>query len=191
MNEETNAGTTVGTAPTPEVQAGNSNGGLAQTNATAGVQPTGQPNERMYTKAQVTDLMKRRVERSHQSFFKRYGVKDLNGLDELFTKTKSYDDMRNSYGELELRNKEYEQKIAFLENNIEPSRYNDIKAYFKGNDIAFSTDALIEAIKTHPEWVRQSNPTPQTTIQSMGVEQTKPAGVDEREIASKIFGVKL
>ena len=43
---------------------------------------------KVFTKEQVSTLMKRRVERSHQAFFDRYGVKNLQELDELFALAK-------------------------------------------------------------------------------------------------------
>lgn len=39
--------------------------------------------EVLYTKDQVREIMKRRVERTHNAFFSRYGVKDLNELDQI------------------------------------------------------------------------------------------------------------
>ena len=186
MNEETNAGTTVGTAPTQQTQVQSQVGGQVNSPSTM---PSTTPTERMYSKAQVTDLMKRRVERSHQSFFKRYGVKDLQGLDDLFTKTRSYDEMERGYGALKMENDDLQREIAFLKNNIDPNRYNDIKAYFKGSELAFSNDALIEAIKTHPEWLKKAD-IPTTTISSLGVSQNQSSGPDEKEIAAKLFGVQ-
>lgn len=44
--------------------------------------------EKVFTKDQVSNLMKRRVERSHQAFFDRYGVKNLQELDDLFALAK-------------------------------------------------------------------------------------------------------
>ena len=55
-------------------------------------EPQEQTSERTYTKAEVQNLMRRRVERSHNAFFKRYGVNDLNGLDELMSKSKTFGD---------------------------------------------------------------------------------------------------
>ena len=43
---------------------------------------------KVFTKEQVSTLMKRSVERSHQAFFDRYGVKNLQELDELFALAK-------------------------------------------------------------------------------------------------------
>ena len=42
---------------------------------------TGANQPEMFTKERVNELMRRRVERSHQSFFNRYGVKDLKELE--------------------------------------------------------------------------------------------------------------
>ena len=43
-----------------------------------------------FTREEVSQLMKRRVERSHKAFFDRYGVKNLQELDNLFEIAKSY-----------------------------------------------------------------------------------------------------
>lgn len=40
-------------------------------------------NQTLYTKEQVVDMMKRRVQRTHSAFFSRYGVEDLKALDEI------------------------------------------------------------------------------------------------------------
>lgn len=39
--------------------------------------------EEVFTKQQVRELMRKRVEKTHNAFFSRYGVKDLEGLDEI------------------------------------------------------------------------------------------------------------
>ena len=39
--------------------------------------------EEVFTKEQVRVLMRKRVEKTHNAFFSRYGVKDLEGLDEI------------------------------------------------------------------------------------------------------------
>jgi len=142
-----------------------------------------QPKEKLYSKAEVQDLMKRRVERSHNAFFKRYGVENLNGLDELMSKSRTFGDDYLSMKEL---NNNLTRENAFLRNNINPDKYDDIIAYFKGNNIEFAEEQLIEALKTHPEWLKQT-----TTIQTMGREFQAQDLPSDRDRASKILGVKL
>lgn len=144
--------------------------------------------EMTYNKQQVIDMMKRRVERSHNAFFKRYGVKDLNELDNLFNEGKS---IKDEYAKLQLANSELTRTNAFLKNNINPDKYDDIIAYFKGKDLDFSEDALLQAIGTHPEWLKPSTIPNTTTIESLGSEAHINPSVDESEIASKLLGVKL
>ena len=150
---------------------------------------TPKTTEKMFSRAQVEQLMKRRVERSHNSFFKRYGVQDLNGLDALFEQTKKFKQMQDDYGAINLKNGELLQENAFLRNNIDEKRYQDVKAYFKGNGIDFSAEALVEALKSHPEWLKPTQPT--TTINTLGVEQKGTAQPNEKEIASRFLGVKI
>lgn len=172
---------------TPEV--GNQNVETTPTPAaeeTASVQPE---KERTYTKAEVQDLMKRRVERSHKAFFTRYGVDDLKGLDELMHKSKSYSDMESEYGAIQVKNSELTRENAFLRNNINPEKYEDIIAFFKGTGIDFSEEQLLEALKTHPEWLKVTPSV--TTIQKMGNEFHKEDLPSERDLASKLLGVKL
>lgn len=149
-----------------------------------------QPAETTYTKDDVVRLMKKRVERSHNSFYKRYGVKDLQGLDDLFSRARSYNDMNAQFGEIQMKNSELARENAFLKNNINPEKYNDIIAYFKGNDLNFSEEELLKALGTHPEWLKPSN-VPTTTIKTLGSEAHTMPAVDEKAIASKLFGVDL
>lgn len=149
------------------------------------MQPTSQDNsnERVYSRSDVERIMRKRVERSHNSFFKRYGVTDLKGLDELFDQTKKFKSMQDEYGAIQLKNSELFQENAFLRNNISPERYQDIRAYFKGNDIPFTEEALIEAMQSHPEWLKQVQPV--TTIKSLGTEASVNPVDNELERAKK------
>lgn len=147
--------------------------------------------ERTWTKAQIVEMMKKRVARSHNAFFKRYGVQDLKGLDELFEKSKQFGSMNDEFGKIQLKNSELMRENAFLRNNINPDRYNDVIAYFKGNNIDFSEEELIKALPTHNEWLKV-NPVPATTtIKSLGSEAHTMPQVDEQAKAAKLLGVKF
>lgn len=170
---------TVETTPTPAPEAPVSD------------QPTSTTNkERMYSKAEVQDLMRRRVDRSHKAFFTRYGVENLKALDELMKKSKSFSDMETEYGAIQLKNSELARENAFLRNNINPDKYEDIIRHFKGAGIDFSEEQLLEALKTHPEWLKQVATQP-TTITKMGSEAHAQDTPSDRERASKLLGVKI
>ncbi len=146
--------------------------------------------ERTYTKAEVIDMMKRRVGRSHNAFFKRYGVQDLKGLDDLFENSKKFSSMNDEFGKIQLRNSELMRENAFLRNNINPDKYDDIIAYFKGKDLEFSEEGLLDAVRTHPEWLKPST-IPTTTITSLGSEAHTMPKPDEADLAGKLLGVKF
>lgn len=154
------------------------------------MQPQEQP-EKTYTKEQVINMMKKRVARSHSAFFKRYGVEDLKGLDGLFENSKKYSSMNDEFGKIQLRNSELLRENAFLRNNINPDKYNDIVAYFKGNDLEFSEEELLKALPTHQEWLKQVSAPQQTTITALGSEAHTVPGEDESVKASRLLGVKF
>lgn len=148
------------------------------------------PNERRYSRDEVTSMMRKRVERSHRNFFTRYGVTDLKGLDDLFENSKRFSQMNDEFGKIQLRNSELMRENAFLKNNINPDKYDDIIAHFKGNNVDFSEDELVKALINHPEWLKAQGPAT-TTIKTMGAEShliTKP---DDASRASKLLGVKF
>lgn len=147
--------------------------------------------ERTYTKEQVIEMMKKRVARSHNAFFKRYGVENLEALDGLFENSKKFSSMNDEFGKIQLRNSELMRENAFLRNNIDPNRYDDIVAYFKGKDMDFSEDELLKALPTHNEWLKQTAAPATTTIRSLGSEAHTLPKVDEADIASRLLGVKL
>lgn len=152
-------------------------------------QPEAKEPERMYNKQQVIEMMKRRVNRSHEAFFKRYGVANLKELDDKFGYAAKYEELNSQFAPLEARNSELVRENAFLRNNIKPDRYDDIVAYFKGHDLEFTEEALLEAVKTHPEWLNPSiTPTPTTTMKTFGVEKQAARPETEDEKFNRIFG---
>lgn len=175
---------------TPEV--GNQNVETTPTPAaevTASEQPA---KERLYSKAEVQNLMRRRVDRSHKAFFTRYGVENLKSLDELFNKSKQFSDMETEYGAIQLKNSELARENAFLRNNINPDKYSDIITHFKGAGIDFSEEQLLEALKTHPEWLKvQEQPIATTTITKLGSEASVVDKPSDKARAEKLLGVKL
>ena len=149
--------------------------------------------EKTFTKSQVNDLMQRRIQRSHQAFFNRYGVKDLNEMDNLFGQASSYgplkqefDNLTNSHNELNNQFKDLVKRYAYKVGNVNPEKTSDIETYFKGKNLEINENTLAEELKTHPEWV-----TKVSSIQPLGAEAQPTPTMDERELASRYFGVNL
>lgn len=150
--------------------------------------PAKTPAGRQFSEQQVNELMKRRLERSHQRFFNRYGVKDLSELDSLIGKAQAYDAMRERYNNYKTENEALNEKNIFISNNINPERYEDVRAFFKGTNTLFNEGALIEALKTHPEWVKAIQG---GTIKVLGSEGHIAPKENEAERAAKLLGVNL
>lgn len=155
------------------------NGQQTQTDPNAPTTP------KSFSQDQVNEIVRNRIDRLYTC----YGVKNKQELDDLVGKSQSYDVMKERYGDLQVENANLNEKLTFLENNISPDRYDDVRAYFKGKGIDFSGENLIEALATHPEWLNQPKvETPKTTITTLGNEITYKAREDEKDVASKLFG---
>ena len=156
--------------------------------------------EQTFTKSQVNEIMRNRINRSHESFFKRYGVNNLNELDDMLGRSKSYDSIKLQFDDLSQKHsnlenehnnlmsqfKDLNRNYAYKVGNIDESRIADIDAYFKGKGIDINEASLSEELKNHPEWIKKAS-----TVKSLGAEVSPKSEVDERELASRIFGVKL
>ena len=161
---------------------------------------TGANNQQMFTKERVNELMQKRVERSHQAFFNRYGVKDLKELDDLFGRsnsveglnqkieelTKGNTDLQGKFDELTNQNRELAKKYAFTSRNIKPELYSDIETYFKGKGLDINEETLNEELKTHDSWYNKPS-----AIVPLGSENKQQPSETEREYASKLLGVSI
>lgn len=181
MNENENLVGTTETTPGPE-------------SSTETTMTTTEPKpEKTYTKDQVNEMMKKRVERSHNAFFTRYGVKDLAGLDNLFGSAVNYDktklerdELSQKYADLETQHKDLNKRYAYKVGNIDENKIADIETYFKGKGIDINENSLMEELKTHPDWVHKV-----ATIKQLGAEVNTPEEKDMRQEAARIFGVNL
>lgn len=147
--------------------------------------PVQQP-DRTFTRDEVTKILKRRLDRYQNSVYTKYGVKDSTELDSLFEKAKTYDDI------IKARDEALE-KVAFMENNINKDKYDDVRTYFKGKGLQFTEDELKRQLETHPEWINKPQETtkPTTTITPVGTPSSGPVDKSEHEIAKRIFGNDL
>ena len=161
---------------------------------------TGRSSPGIFTKERVNELMQKRIERSHQAFFNRYGVKDLNELDDLFGKANSVDtlnqkieeltkgnqDLQTRFDELTNQNRDLSKKYAFSSKNIKPEMYSDIETYFKGKNLDINETTLSEELKTHLDWCNKAG-----SVVPLGNESQQVPETTEREQASKLLGVQL
>lgn len=152
--------------------------------------PTTEPTDngsgdRTFTRDEVTQILKKRLDRFKNSVYAKYGAKDSTELDALFEKAKGYDDILKSRDELT-------ETLAFLRNNINQDKVDDIRTYFKGKGLQFTEDALKQQLETHPEWLNKSEVgKPKTTITTIGTEQQSKVPVGEKEMAEKMFGMSF
>lgn len=154
----------------------------------AGAEENG--TQKYFTQEQLNDVVRDRLGK----VYSRYEVNNAKELDDLVAKAyerevyeEEYNNLRNEYAKVN-------RKLAFLENNINFDREDDIVAYFKGKDIDFTVDNLVSALSTHPEWLnaKVKDETPKTTIQALGNDANhEDAKLSEKEMAEKLFGVKF
>jgi hypothetical protein len=139
-----------------------------------------------FTQDQVNEIVKNRLEKERKKMLKRYGVEDKEQFDSLMKKANSYEAMDERYSKMLDTNKELEEKIAFLENQIDVERYDDVKAYFKGKELFLNSENLSKEVDKHPEWVKANKA---SIIKTMGSDSTiskeKP---NEKDETAKLFG---
>lgn len=188
-----------GTPPVVETGAGTSaeqtqeiNSSTAEETAVKETPKTETTETKSFTQEMVDEIVRNRLERDRKATYKRYGVADRDGLDGLIGKAQSYNIMKERYGNIKTENATLREKMAFMSNNINPAREEDVRAYFKGKGIEFNETNLINELATHPEWlnVKEANEAPQTTIKTLGVEHTHVVKHEtEEERQKRIFGV--
>lgn len=142
-----------------------------------------------FTQEQVNDIVRDRLNR----VYNRYGVKDSKELDDLMGKAQSYNVFKERVNEYRKTIGDLSEKLAFIENNIEPTRYDDIRAYFKGKGIDFNDEALKTELATHPEWKKivEESSAPITTIQRISPDRVSVTpSTNEKDETAKMFGFK-
>lgn len=144
-----------------------------------------------FSQDQVNDIVRSRLERYEKKLFSDYGVENRDGLNELIGRAQSYEVMKERYDTQKLENASLKEENAFLRNKVNPNKYDDIRAYYKGKGLDFSEESLINELKTHGEWLSVAeNTAPQTTITALGTDpQMSIPKKDEREVAAKLFGL--
>lgn len=145
-----------------------------------------------FTQEQVNEMVKARLDRDRKSLFKRYGVNDKSGLDDLIGKAQSYSVMEERYNAIQDEVNSLRESNAFLKNNVNPERYDDVRAHFKGKGLPFTEENLKNEIATHSEWITKTGEeaTPKTTINVLGREQHQHSEENEKDKAMKLFGLQ-
>lgn len=144
--------------------------------------------EKSFNQEQVNDFVRERLNK----VYKRYGVENKQGLDELVGKAQSYNIMEERYNNAMSELASLKEANAFMKNNINPNKYDDVRAYFKGKGLEFNEENLVNELQSHGEWVNVVENKPQTTIKVLGTDNSRISPQkDEKEIASRLFGMKL
>lgn len=143
-------------------------------------------NGTSFTQEQVNDIVRNRLEKAKSTIYNRYGVKDKEELDALVGKAQSYDVMSEDYTKVTEELNAIKQENAFLKNNVEPSKIDDIKAYFKGKDLELNAETLKTELETHKEWEKVNQAS--TTIKTLSSEEPHKTEVSEKEKVLKLFG---
>lgn len=145
-----------------------------------------------YKQSEINEMIKKRLERQTSSLWKKYGVASNEELDNLVKKgTTDYDELKKVNDDLMNQVNALNEKLSFISNNIDPSREDDVRTYFKGKELAFSNEELVKALETHKEWRKVEEPkNPTTTISSFGATRQDVVHQEtEEEKRKRIFGL--
>ena len=159
----------------------------------SGTNPEGGADKTL-TQSQVNDIVRDRLAQREKSFYDRYGVSDEAGMDDLVGKAKLYDALKAKSDEYESKIAELTEKLAFLSNNIDPERYDDVRTWFKGKGEPLTDIALKDAIIKHAEWLKPEQKaqaeTPKTAPIVIGEDAGHKVQQSNEEIAANLFGLK-
>ena len=144
-----------------------------------------------YKQSEINEMIKKRLERQTSSLWKKYGVASNEELDNLVKKgTTDYDELKKANDDLMSQVNALTEKLSFISNNIDPSREDDVRTYFKGKELAFSNEELVKALETHKEWRKvEEAKNPTTTISTFGATRQDVVHQEtEEEKKRRIFG---
>ena len=140
-----------------------------------------------FTQDEVNQIVKDRLDRQTERFLKRLSLESMDGIDQLLEHANGYAEAQELMTRYQLENEDLRQQIAFRDNGVDPNRYDDVKAYFKGKGLDLTADELKAQLETHPEWALKKPQT--TTIRRLSPEKSAPKTVDEWQQARKYFGL--
>lgn len=138
--------------------------------------------QKTFTQEKVDEIVKKRLNK----IYSKYNVQDQKALDDLVSKSQSYDIMAERIENIRNENASLKEQIIFLKNNIDENKYDDIKAYFKGKEIEFNEENLLNELANHKEWEKKA-----ITIETLGNTKQHDTPMDEKDVASKLFGIKI
>lgn len=111
------------------------------------------------TQDEFDKALKKRLAKKDKQICERFGVENLDQVDDLIAKGQAYSILSIDYEDLKKKNKDLEDQIkgykeneTFSKLNIAPDRYDDVRTYFKGKELDLTEDSLIKNLETHPEW---------------------------------------
>lgn len=99
--------------------------------------------EKTFTQAELDSIIQSRLGK----VYAKLGAKNADEFEQKLSESNS------KLAETETKLKQIERDTALKDNHINPDRVKDVDIWFKGTGTEFSASALIEAVKTHPEWV--------------------------------------
>ena len=102
-------------------------------------------------KTKINDIVRERLAQDRNARLKKYGYTTEDELDSIVEKGKKYDELKTLNDSL-LKDRE---NLYFLKARIKDEKIDDVKTYFKGKELDFTLENLIELAKTHPEWLKE------------------------------------
>lgn len=142
-----------------------------------------QDEVKTFTEEEVNKIVQDRINK----FYKHYGTESKEEFETLINKGKGYDELNDKLNATSLENANFKEELAFINNNVDPARYDDIKTYFKGKGLEFSPEELVKQMESHPEWIQK-----QGKVETLSPEKSgDKKAPTEKELAEKVFGMKF
>lgn len=160
------------------------------------------------TQDEFDKALKKRLAKKDKQICERFGVENLDQVDDLIAKGQAYSILSVDYEDLKKKNKDLEDQIKGYKENetfsklkIAPDRYDDVRTYFKGKELDLTEDSLLKNLETHPEWkIKEAEPVkqepvttqkPQTTIRVLGNDSGNQPQENTKARIMGYFGEKV
>jgi len=138
-----------------------------------------------FTQNEVNEIVRNRLERERSSIYKKCNVNNKEELEQYFENVKDYDEVKTNYENAQNKSKELAKELAFIKNDIDFSKKEEIEKYFAEKDIEIDEKSLLEALKDHQNWKNNT-----VKIKEISAQRGRKEATDEKSEVAKLFGLR-
>lgn len=138
-----------------------------------------------FTKDELNEIVRNRLKREQKSFLKKCGVETDEELNKFIEGGKGYQALKTDLENEKMKSQNLEKELAFVKNEIDMSKKEDIEKYFKEHNLQLDEKNLSTELEKHNDWKKKT-----IKINNISPERGKTEATDEKKRVAKLFGLK-